>query len=203
MGWTELLRLPKQVPIGLRLVGGETLLSSTAFHMTPRRVEGDRQEWIVHQVDRKGQRTEIAEFANTAGTVEFRWRPDCEIRLADQLRNALLEIAVGSHNVLLPLRQAVVAAPLALAGPKGSGQIEVRIETLPEISRLRLELTRSTGTSSFAKKFESPVAGPEQRTIVDVGAGELAYPLEVHVSFGAESRGTCCPHPIPTWLPLV
>jgi hypothetical protein len=186
----DLLQTPVSYELtAMRLAGGEALLSSAAFQLTARGDAGDRRSWVVHHVDRQEKRTEIAEFKLDGGRLSFRWHPNCELREADQLRNALLEVTFGQHNAMLPLRAATTVDPLPLAGARGAGHIEARVDALPETSRLRLELTRSVGQASFANRFENKIVHMGEQIAVDLGAGDRGFPLQVHITFDAPRAG--------------
>ncbi len=190
---TTLLRLSAHPRVTLRLVGGEAILTSAAFQLTPRAAGNDPRTWVVDYVDRKRQRTEIAEFILADATLDFRWLVDPQLHDADQLRNALLEINTGKQVVLLPLRQPAVVKPLVLSGrttkqprgigSNGIGHLKISLDTLPEIANLRLELTGVSGSSSFAVPEDARRVGPNKDIEVDLGDGDSGYPLLVQISF--------------------
>ncbi len=178
----SLLILPATARLQLRLVGGESIAGTESFQLTEQQVPA-HQQWRVHLIDSQQHRTEIGQFTFRDQTLGFQWQPDHGASSADLLRNAVLEISDLQHRCQCALRAATSVEPLPISGARRTGPVTVRIDALPEVDSLRLEVIESTGAASFRNTFSDRSTGPDQPLRVDLGAADLEFPLAVTLSF--------------------
>ncbi|MFZ5833245.1 MAG: serine/threonine protein kinase [Planctomycetota bacterium] len=141
--WVTLASLGRfaGAPLTISLEGGENALKGDyQFGVRPESADGN-WTFVSSQKGGVGTLTPVAALRVEGGELMFQWLPTAARERASHLRNCGLTIAGGGETHFLALTTAKAAPPLILNTARGGVRAKLPLDTPPEPSVLRVQLT--------------------------------------------------------------
>jgi len=156
----------------IELIGGKAAVKGTKQFVLQRDdTEGNSLAWLVQletivRTGADGEKTDVARIWHENDRLMFQWLDTAEPMSANALRNCALNIRADGEERLLPLTPLAALEPLVIDFERGIATTRLRRKWLPDVTRLRLEITKWDG--NFPNHVVQPQGPVAPRTPINV-----------------------------------
>jgi sulfatase modifying factor 1 len=188
-----LIRAPAEVRWELNLVGGDRAVRNGVFTLQEQEPPGVESSWTV-RIGRAGAANQpaaaVARFRRNGEALMFRWIEGAS-GTAEYLRNCALEVRVDASMRRVALRKPKKVDPVLFDLTKPRVSSKVSLPWPPDLSHVRLEVTRVEGRKEFTLTPNQPLPPNEQATLVFVktsDTGNLLRRLDFNPQFDVKGQ---------------
>ena len=117
--------------------------------------------WVVRMHSgpaKEAAQADVARLERTNDALTFQWLDGASTASAAALRNALLEVRLGTQSRTLALRKPVVAEPIVFDLQRASTTLAMALDSMPEPSHLRLQVVKLEGREGYLLEPAAPIS---------------------------------------------